>query len=161
VLPLAENLRADQLRRLGDRLLQTIEADANSFGFGRLLTEARPRHAERWSSPRVFIAREESAVEIWVLKTLCEALAAILPKMRKEDASEVAGRLALRFNQQGWARPMPHEESFAAALRYAPEKSLRYILKTPFAVGGLRQTALRSLELADVRDGFPSNGRNR
>jgi hypothetical protein len=48
---------------------------------------------------------------------------------------------------QGTIRSVPFDQRIAEALQYAPELSLRRILETPFAVGGLRQNVLRAMEL--------------
>jgi hypothetical protein len=145
-IPFASGLRPDQVHRLGNWLLQTVE-DTNSFALARLLVGLPLRPSAGWSSPRSFIAHEEETMEIHALRGLCEALATLLPRMNEQDASEIAGRLAWRFQQQGWFKPLPYDSQLAEALRYAPEQSLANILKTPFAVGGLRQTTLRALEL--------------
>jgi hypothetical protein len=147
VMPFVAKLQPDQIRRVGDRLLKCVEGDTNYVGLTRLLTEGRGQRLDRWRSPRVFVAREESMVETWALKTLFEGLATVLPKAQEQDAAEIAGRLASRFKQQAWLMPMPFEQVTADVLRYAPEQQLREVLQAPFAVGGLRQTVLRALEM--------------
>jgi len=144
-LPFADELRPDQVQRMGDRLLQTVEGGPGNFALARLLVGLVSRGTN--SSPRAFIASEESTLDIYALRGVCQALATIFPKMEEPDAAGLAGRLAWRFRQQGWFRPIPYDPQLANALQYAPTTSLTNILRTPFAVGGLRQTALRALEL--------------
>jgi hypothetical protein len=144
--PLADQMHADQVRRVGEELVDLLEGGTNNYGFEALLVPMTPRHSDRWTSPRVFIAREESTHEMYAVRTVCEALARLLPKMEKGDAADVAARVAVCLAEQSMARPIPFDESLAATLQYAPESKLVSVLRGPFAVGGLRQTVRRALE---------------
>jgi hypothetical protein len=95
----------------------------------------------------MFIERQENWRYRYRLEAWSRSLAAMLQRMPNEDARLIADQVAARCAEQGELAPVLFEEQTAHVLQHASESALNRILETPFAVGGLRRSALRAWEL--------------
>ena len=151
LLQLTNALQPDQARRLGDLLLQMPVQRGNSPGFISLMDsaqnlETRPPTTD-WGLPSAFVEHQEKQRYQYRLEAWAGSLAGMMEVMTKQDAALVADQVAARCAEQGELEPMLYEEHIARVLQYASDTALNTILRAPFAVGGLRLTALRAYEL--------------
>jgi hypothetical protein len=144
---MARSLQPEQSERLAGQLMQMATYYGNHPGFFVLLDAANPPAPAGWQLPWEFIEHQEQRHDNYVLGAWSQSVEAMISRMNKVDAQNIADQVATRLAQQAGLGPMAFDEPTAKLLQYASEPVLKEILTKPCAVGGLRQIVLNAWEL--------------